>query len=230
MTRLTRRASALPYGNVRRSRGFTLIELMVAIAILAIISVMAFAGLSQVIEGTEAAQARVEEWQKVQMAFRLITQDLSQIHPRTTRDELGDQKKGGLVASPLEPYDVEFSRGGFANPAGLPRGTVLRVAYNLEGNELVRYYWPVMDRTLATDPFRRVLLEGIDRFEMTFLTPDGEAHLDWPPVNTRGQSPNPSQSPSNQSGANLTLLPRAVRISVEIEGVGTIWRLIEVGG
>src|SRR5690606_22379201 len=178
-----------------------------------------FTGMSRVIDGSETARQRVEGWQAVQLAFRIITQDLSQIHPRTTRDELGDQLKPSLIASALEQYDVEFSRGGFANPAGLPRGTVLRIAYNLEGNELVRYYWPVMDRTLATDPFRRVLLEGIDRFEMTFLTPDGEAHLDWPPVNTRGQSPNPSQSPSNQSGANLTLLPRAVRISVEIEGV-----------
>lgn len=223
---MARRARRVPGPRLGASRhaagGFTLIELMVAIAILAIISAIAFVGLSRVIDGSETAREHVEEWQKVQLAFRLITQDLAQIHPRTTRDELGDQLKGALIASPLEPYDVEFSRGGFANPVGLPRGTVLRVAYNLEADELVRYYWPVTDRTLGTTPFRRVLLEGVTRFEMTFLTQDGEGNIDWPPLNRQNQA--------SQTVTNLTLLPRAVRVDVELEGLGAIWRLIEVGG
>lgn len=220
MSARARRASR----PIAAARGFTLIELMVAISILAIISAIAFTGMSRVIDGSETARQRVEGWQAVQLAFRIITQDLSQIHPRTTRDELGDQLKPSLIASALEQYDVEFSRGGFANPVGLPRGTVLRVAYNLEGDELVRYYWPVTDRTFATTPFRRVLLKGVIGFEMTFIDAGGEAHIDWPPLSTAGDAS------TGQNTAALTLHPRAVRIAVELEGMGAIWRLIEVAG
>src|SRR5690606_7346154 len=152
----------------------------------------------------------------VQLAFHLLGQDLAQIHPRTTRDELGDQLKGALVASPLEPYDIEFSRGGFANPVGLPRGTVLRVAYNREAAKLARYYWPATDVQLTTTQCRGVLLKGVISFEMTFLTPDGEGHRDWPPLNTQNQ-------PAAQAVTNLSMLPRAVRSGVELEDLGTIW-------
>jgi general secretion pathway protein J len=78
-----------------------------------------------------------------------------------------------------------------------------------------------MDRTLGTPPFRRVLLDGVERFEMTFLEDDGNAHIDWPPLNS--SQPVPGQN-------NLTLRPRAARISVQLEGYGTVWRLIEVAG
>jgi general secretion pathway protein J len=194
---------------------------MIAIAIVAVIAVIGLTGLSRVIDGAESARVRVGRWQEIQLAMRLVAQDLVQVHPRSTRDELGDQYKGSLVASPLEPYDLEFSRGGWANPVGLPRGTVLRVAYNLEGDELVRYYWPVTDRTFGTTPFRRVLLDRIERFDMTFIDYQGETHLDWPPLNAAQQGPN---------SGNLTLPPRAVRIAVQLEDFGSLWRLVEVGG
>lgn len=204
----------------RAAAGFTLIELMIAIAIVAVIAVIGLTGLSRVIDGTEIARERSERWQEIQLAVRIIAQDLAQLHPRVTRDELGDQYKASLLASPLEPYDVEFSRGGWANPVGLPRGTVLRVAYNLEDGALVRYYWPVMERTFATTPFRRVLVDGVELFEMTFIDAEGETHLDWPPLDAQ-QSGDP---------AVLTLRPHAVRISLQLEDFGTLWRLMEVPG
>ena len=36
----------------------------------------------------------------------------------------------------------------------LPRGSVLRVAYDWEDDVLVRFHWSVMDRTSATPPIR----------------------------------------------------------------------------
>ena len=81
--------------------------------------------------------------------MRLITQDLAQLHPRATREELGESYQPSLLADPSAQFALEFSRGGWANPAGLPRGTVLRVAYDWEDDKLVRWHWAVMDRTLV---------------------------------------------------------------------------------
>lgn len=203
---------------MRASHGFTLIELLVAMAIVAIIGVMAFVGLNRVIEQQTAAREHTERWQKIQLAMRLVAQDLAQLHPRATREELGETYQPSILADPSAQFALEFSRGGWANPAGLPRGTVLRVAYDWEEDKLVRFHWGVMDRTLSTPPVRTELLDGVTNVEVRFLDRNGEWHLDWPPLDRRG------------SPESLIALPRAVELAIELEDVGRVWRLVETSG
>jgi general secretion pathway protein J len=201
----------------RSNRGFTLIELLVAVAILAIIGVMAFVGLSRVIDQQQLARERTERWQDVQLAMRLITQDLAQLHPRATREELGESYQPSLLADPSAQFALEFSRGGWANPAGLPRGTVLRVAYNWEDDKLIRWHWAVMDRTLSTPPVRAEILDRVTNVEVRFLDTAGEWHLEWPPLDRRGPQ-------------SLISVPRAVEFTIELEDVGRVYRLVETSG
>jgi len=199
------------------SRGFTLIELLVAIAIVAVIGVMAFVGLSRVVSQQTLARARTERWQAIQLTMRLVTQDLAQLHPRATREELGESYQPSLLADPSAQFALEFSRGGWANPAGLPRGTVLRVAYNWEDDKLVRWHWAVMDRTLSTPPVRTELLDGVDNVEVRFLDTAGQWHLEWPPLDRRGVQ-------------GLVLRPRAVEFAIELTDFGRVFRLVETSG
>jgi general secretion pathway protein J len=201
----------------RDSRGFTLIELLVAVAILAIIGVMAFVGLNRVIDQQQLARERTERWQDIQLAMRLVTQDLAQMHPRATREELGENYQPSLLADPSAQFALEFSRGGWANPAGLARGTVLRVAYNWEEDKLLRWHWAVMDRTLSTPPVRTELLDRVTNVEIRFLDTAGEWHLDWPPLEQRGPQ-------------SLISRPRAVEFALELEDFGRVSRLVETSG
>jgi general secretion pathway protein J len=202
---------------MRSSRGFTLIELLIAVAILAIIGVIALVGLNRVIDQQALARDRAERWQEIQLAMRLITQDLAQLHPRATREELGETYQPSLLADPSAQFALEFSRGGWANPAGLPRGTVLRVAYNWEDDKLVRWHWAVMDRTLSTPPVRAEILDGVTNVEVRFLDRGGEWHLEWPPLDRRGPQ-------------SLISEPRAVEFAVELEDFGRVYRLVETSG
>ena len=203
--------------TARRPRGFTLIELLVAMAIVAIIGVMAMTGLSQVIHQQTLAHDRAARWQAIQLAVRVIVQDLAQLQPRATRDELGEAYKPCILADPNGQFALEFSRGGWANPGGFPRGTVLRVAYNFEGDKLVRYHWPVMDRTTGTPPVRTELLDGVTDIEVRFLDLTGMWQLDWPPVGMTGAQ-------------SLIARPRAVEFSVELKDFGRLTRLVETTG
>jgi general secretion pathway protein J len=205
--------------NARRvpPRGFTLIELLVAMAIVAIIGVMALTGLNQVIRQQEIARERTERWQAIQLALRLVTQDLAQLQPRATREELGNSFQPALLADPSAQFALEFSRAGWANPAGFSRGTVLRVAYGWDADKLVRFYWPVMDRTTGTPPVRLELLDRVRNVEVRFLDGNGEWHREWPPVDRRGPQ-------------SLTARPRAVEFAIELEDIGRVWRLVEVSG
>jgi general secretion pathway protein J len=203
--------------RVHANRGFTLIELLVAIAIVAVIGVMAFVGLNRVISQQTLARERTERWQAIQLTMRLVAQDLSQLHPRATREELGESYQPSLLADPSAQFALEFSRGGWANPAGLPRGTVLRVAYNWEEDKLIRWHWAVMDRTLSTPPVRTELLDGVTKVEVRFLDTAGQWHLEWPPLDQRGPQ-------------RLVVRPRAVEFAIELMDYGRVFRLVETSG
>jgi len=203
--------------TARRARGFTLIELLVAMAIVAVIGVMAMTGLSEVIHQQTLARERAARWQAIQLAMRVIVQDLSQLQPRPTRDELGEAFIPSLLADPSGQFALEFSRGGWANPGGFPRGNVLRVAYNFEDDKLVRYHWPVMDRTTATPPVRTELLDGVSDIEVRYLDGSNMWQLDWPPVGMAGAQ-------------RLIERPRAVEFAIVLKDFGRVSRLVETTG
>ncbi len=212
---------------MRRSRGFTLVELLVAMAVVAIIGVMAFAGLNQVIAQRDIASERAERWREIQLAVRILVQDLAQIHPRPTRDELGATYMPSVFASPDATFALEFSRGGWSNPASLPRGNVMRIAYDWEDELLVRYQWPVMDRTLATVPVRTELLTGVTNIFVEFLDASGTWQAEWP---IGGDFASIQAAGNVAATGRMFARPRAVRFLIELEDYGEIWRTVETSG
>lgn len=202
---------------MKTQRGFTLIELLVAMAIVAIIGIMALGGLSEVIRQQTIAQDRADRWREIQFAMRIITQDLAQIHPRPMRDELGETWLPSVLAKPSAQFPMEISRGGWANPAGFPRGSVLRVAYAWEDGMLVRFHWPVMDRAPGTVPVRTELLEDVATVELRFMDQSGTWHLEWPPTGMAGPD-------------TLVMRPRVIDFGLELDDFGRVWRYVETGG
>jgi type II secretion system protein J len=87
----------------------------------------------------------------------------------------------------------------------------------MDGQELWRDRWPVLDRTLAVEPAREKLLTGVK--SVTFRFMDGSrSWLDrWPETQTADQ-------------AEGRLRPAAVEVTIELEDWGTIRRLVEVPG
>ena len=214
---LERRATPCPERT--SAGGFTLVELLVAVAIVAVIGVIALSGLSTVLRQQAIAEERSQRWRDIQFAMHVVAQDLAQLHPRAVRDESGESWQPSFLVGVTGQFAVELSRGGWANPAGLPRGHVLRVAYDWEddGGMLVRFHWPAMDRTLTTPPVRTELLTGVDDIQIRLQDRNGQWHAEWPPL---GMPP----------PGSLVVPPRLVEFNLYLEDFGHLWRTVEVGG
>lgn len=201
-----------------RLRGFTLLELMVAIAIFSFLATAMYTGIRQIVIEREIIVARAAELANLQRAVRYLNTDFSQLHPRPVRDELGRDKLGALITDPSsDVVALEFSRDGWRNPAARPRGTLQRVQYRIEEDVLIREYWPVMDRLLGDDPRTLELLEGVESMEVAFLDQDNEWQPDWPPT-----------ASNSAATGQLDDLPKAVRYRLTLESYGDIERIVEV--
>jgi len=196
-------------------RGFTLLELLVTMAVFAVFSLMALGGLNNFLTQQALVNDELARLEQVQRLMRTLTSDLSQAQPRCVRDELGLSREGSFLADGRGDYLLRFTRGGWRNPAALPRGTLQRVQYRLEDDRLLREYWPVLDRVLGQEPRSTVLLDELDELTFEFLDDADQWQSLWPPL-LAGGSPSCEQR------------PRAVRITLEIAGFGEMQRLVEV--
>lgn len=98
----------------------------------------------------------------------------------------------------------------------LPRSTLQRAAYRIEEDGLlVRYHWPVLDRTLSNPIIATNLLEDVESVAFLFLQENGEWTEDWPPQGRAGP-------------AGLRLRPRAVQVVLTLFDEGELTRIIEV--
>ncbi len=202
-------------GRKRNIRAFTLIEVLVSLAIFAILSALAYGALSQTLDSVEFLNQRMDRLQAIQRTIRLLSEDLQQLSPRPIRDDLGDGFWPALDTDFQSGFALELTHGGWRNPVVLPRSTLQRSAYRIEDDALIRYHWNVLDRTLANEPLSITLLDGVESILFRFMQADGEWTEQWPPQNRPGAL-----------GARQR--PRAVEIILSLTAEGEIRRLLEV--
>ena len=194
--------------------GFTLIEVLVAMAIFAVLSALAYMTLGQTLSNSEMLTERMDRLQAVQRTMSLLSTELLQAAPRSIRGDLGDTQPA-LISNFGAAFALQLTHNGWPNSAGVPRSTQQRTAYRIEDDELVRYHWNVLDRTANNIAVATVLLDNIESLTFRFLQQNGEWTEQWPPT-------------SGQPSSDTNLLPRAVTIVLVLPDEGELTRVVEV--
>jgi general secretion pathway protein J len=191
--------------------GFTLLELLVVLVIFGIFAVMAYGGLSSVLNARrriEDSLARISEYQK---AYQRLRDDFTNGSGRTVRDSDGN----GRAVLLYDTYNkrLEFTRGGWSNPALLPRATLERVSYFIDDTHsdnyrLIRRSWRVLDRASHSEPVDLSLLEHVEGLQWRFLDRKLAWQTQWPAANASLSSSGDSSSIAPPVAVEMTLSTR----------------------
>ena len=130
----------LPAG---RSSGFTLIEIIVALGVFAVLGAMTARIVGRVVDQFALLTERGGRIVELHRAMGVVQRDLLQLAHRSVRDPLGDPRDPLLIQS---DGTLEFTRAGWANPLERSRSTLQRVIYRLDGDTLYRAYFLALDQ------------------------------------------------------------------------------------
>lgn len=207
-----------------RTRGFTIIEVMVAIFISAIMFAIGYGAINQALRDRDAINTSQQRVTEIQRGMRIVAQDFAQIVARAARDTSGTgQLMPAVLANGSDNILITFTRAGWTNPAGLQRPAEQRVRYRFLDGSLVREYWSSVDPALNTEPRQRILMTRIKAAEIRFLDPASRNwSTEWPAAQVSGQV-NPAQ-------VDIMLLtrPLLIEFTLVLEDWGRVQRVFEI--
>ncbi len=177
-------------------RGFTLLEVLIAIAIVALIATLGYRAVAALSASETKLAAEATRWRTLDLFFARLEGDLRQAMPRPAR--LSDTLEPAWVGNAdAEGNSVlEFSRAGPEFTLE-PGSAGQRLAYRLRAGAVEVLYWASYDRPRGVDPTAYPLLDGVARFQLAYLTQGGSWADSWPLV---GENP----------------LPRAVKVDLTL--------------
>ena len=202
--------------------GFTLVEVLIAMAITALISMVAYTGLSSALSGAESLRSASGRAHEINQTFALLSRDLRQVVNRPVVDEFG-QVVPALMGGEMAREPLTLTRAGWHNSTSAPRSTLQRVRWWLEDERLWRGYFPVLDRTAGTEPVETAILEGVERFELRFLPALSAIESDRNDVIDRRNWQDNWMADLSQPG-QMPPPPAAVEVLLEVAGLGELRR------
>lgn len=196
-------------------RGFTLVEVVVALAIFSVIGLGCWQVSDQLLRTKRQLDERSARLRELQRGIWIVSRDISQLIDRTGRDDTGMREPA--VTSLIPGQTLVLTRNGWANPTKERRSHLQRVAYGLERDvsgttHLVRQYWISPDRSRHAVPNHQVLIRNVDHLEIQFLDDEGNTHFHWP------------ARASDRAGA----IPTGIRVRLHVAPFGEMEKLFSL--
>jgi len=163
---------------MKRPRGFTLVEVLVALVVLAVFATFAWQATASLVDGEARLSAEARRWQRLDAVFARLEADVRAAVPRPIR--VAQRREPAFVGA---PDAFVFTRAG---DASADAGEGQRLAYRHGGDTLEIAYWPRLDRVAGIEATVYPLASGIARVDLRYIDEDGATFERWPPRNGVG--------------------------------------------
>ena len=193
--------------QANQNTGYTLIELIIALAIFAILGTISVGLLSRAFDTRARIENQMEPLTELQLAVTRINRDVAQMVDRGALSLIGHTNY------------TEFTRGGIVNPDEEDaKSTLKRVALVCGNNEkLIRKTWARVDPLSPNDFQEQALMNKLESCEFSYLGKGSTWVSDWPMTTA---SPREKPPP----------FPRAIKLTLTLENLGEIALLFVVPG
>lgn len=149
--------------RTEEKNGFTLIEIVVAVAIFAVIAAIIFPALIQFLDMRERVDSKHKEIVGLQKTFQFMANDLRYAASRVSKNEYGDRGKTTFVLN--DDNLMEFTAiypDVSIQGLNVPR----KVVWRLEEDQLQRVQYAVMDPDGESRVFVQKLLDKVDEISL----------------------------------------------------------------
>ena len=197
-----------------RKNGFTLIEVLIAITIFAVMSAFAYRALSSILVARDRVAQENQKWRGVSTLFARMEADLANATARSIRNSSNLQEDafvGKLTFGNDNEGQIMFTRMGLPGANGT-LAAPQRLGYRIKQGSIEELVWPVLDQGPRTVPAVYPLLSGVSTFTLRYLDTNNAWQSSWPPLTT---GPTPAHN-----------IPRAVEVALTLESGETITRLL----
>jgi len=208
---------------VKIARGFTLFELMIAMAIFSGIAIGAYMMLSNFMDAKQRTEEHAVRLAQLQRVMLIIERDFEQVVARPVRDE-ADELLPAMLGLPNGA--VEFTRNGWNNPTGAPRSDLQRVRYEFEQGKLWRATWPMLDRGPDAKPQRTPILDDVTELTVRYYGMQSALNAIPGSAPVMGEPTEfwPQATADEASTQNRADLPKMVDFAVTLKDFGEIHR------
>jgi general secretion pathway protein J len=199
---------------MKQSDGYTLIEVLIALAVFAMLAVITSSAMYQAFTTRSRVNAHANRMNALQLALIVVERDIKQANMRAIR---GNEMR---IFSPFvgQQTYLEFTRGGLLNPNAMEvRSSLKRVALTCSGNKLIRRSWATLDTPNRQKFSDQVLLENVG-CTFAYLTLAREVLPEW------------HETVSNSEEEQAELLPIAIQLNLNIQDWGKMSILFVIPG
>ncbi len=188
----------------RRASGFSLLELILAVATFALVTVGAFAAINSLVAARDAQLETAESLQQLQLTNHNLERDITQLVNRSAHTQ-DLQPEPAVVGQQLT---FRGTKTGWANPLNQHRSSLQRFQYRVQDQQLLREYWIHVDHQNSVPAVSTVLLDNVNTVLFRYQDRSRQWQDSWP-------------------GSNdiATDLPRAIEVIIELADSSRIRRV-----
>lgn len=191
---------------MRTQKGFTLIEIMLALVIFAILASITASSMYHAFDTRKRIANQAQALNTIEFAIALMKQDTLQAVSRTI---LGNGMHIFPEFTGHADY-VEFTRDGRVNPNAFElRSTLVRVAYLCKKDKLIRRFWERVDTPNRAAYQDKVILDNLNQCKFAYVTKDNDIVPEWqeyPSSDKNNKMPNAIRVTLSLQNGNMSLL------------------------